>query len=544
MMGVFNPRMPLRIADSALPRATGRLLRLASLALSLLFAPGVAAEEILCGDTDGDGLFETEDIQQCLDALQGGPPHVVRLIEDQVFEPHFSAPPFYNPIGLVELESDTTLDCQGSMIRGVDDVAKRAPNAWGSLWVVTNSNHVSNTQSDIWVRNCEIDGGMPASYNETSDPFDNDIYMGFALYGVARGGIVDSYVHDTHHSCVYIRNSQDVGVDDNQFQDCGGASNAGSFGQPAVYLFQAGSTAQERISVRRNTALRSGAAMYNTRISEGNPEFQTTWMRDVLFEDNFGDQDGSPHPCVYLRGVRGVVVRNNTCVNSLGIFTSSLSTGFCSDNPPVPVDAFAESNCLEDVLIEDNVISNTQSAGATGGINLYDYHDGVTVRRNRVTGTTRLAGSPVPCLRWQTPMRDFEIDGLCALGCADAGIEQHPVSPDQIGVPANEQVVLRDVVVQTAGAEGMVLRKRLEGLTVHQLAVRDALGDAFLSLGELVAPTLTGFDLDPGPLPVWAHQVCSPPVPIFSIGTMRLLLLPVLIAVGSLAIRRATLRSR
>ncbi|HXV36993.1 MAG TPA: right-handed parallel beta-helix repeat-containing protein, partial [Myxococcota bacterium] len=272
-----------------------------------LLADPARGTELSCGDTDADGLYETEDIQACLDDLQGPGPHVVTLVPDAVFEPHLDAAPYYNELGFVELASHTTLDCQGSTIRGIGHTAKRAPSAWGPLWVVTNSDHVSHSQLEIWVRNCVIDGGMPASYDEDLEPFDHDIYMGFGLYGVHGGGLIESRVQNTHHACAYVRSSHDIEIDDNEFSDCGGANNQGSFGQPAVYLFQEGEQIEERIFVRRNWAIRAGSSLFATRISEANPQFQTAWMRDVVFEYNYGNQQGSGKPCFVLRGVRGVV---------------------------------------------------------------------------------------------------------------------------------------------------------------------------------------------------------------------------------------------
>ncbi len=510
------------------------MLRMLAIALTILLSSAVEAEVVLCGDTDLDGLFETEDIQQCVDGLSGPGPHVVRLIGGTVFEPHVDTPPFYNSIGFVELDSDTTLDCQGSAIRGIDDVTKRAPTAWGGLFVVTNSDHWNDSQSEIWVRDCEIDGGMPASYDEDTYPFDNDAYMGFALYGVSGGGLVNSHVHDTHHACVYIKNSQDIDIDDNLFEDCGAANNLGNYAQPAVYLFQEGQTVQERISVRRNRAVSAGTALYNTRISQFNAEFQSAWMRDILFEDNVGDQLGGHLRCMMIRGVRGIVIRGNTCSNSTGISTASHPTAYCSDNPATPVNRIAESYCLQNVLIEDNLLTGS-TGSESAAITIYDYQDGLTLRRNRIRGTTRSSTGPAPCLSWQTPLRDFQVDGLCALDCADQGVEQHSLSQDQAGVPANEHIVLKDIVVLRAGAEGVLLRRRLEALTVDRLAVRSTLGVAFRVLGKLVAPILTGLDILEGPpLPEWTSEVCPPEIPAMSGSPWRVILLLALVGFGVL----------
>jgi hypothetical protein len=470
------------------------------------------AAELICGDTDGDGLYETEDIQECLDNLDGPGPHSVVLAADMIFEPHLSQAPYYNSLGFVELDSSTTLDCQGSTIRGIEHVDKQAPSAWGSLWVVTNSDH-GGSQSDIWVRNCVIDGGMPSSYNEDAQPFDHDLYMGYALYGVERGGLIGSRVQNTHHACAYIRSSIDIDIDDNQFVDCGGANNAGSFGQPAVYLFQQGQLVQERISVRRNWAIGSGSALYATRISEANAEFQTAWMSDVTFEDNYGNQQGRGKPCLMLRGVRGVVVRGNTCEYTQGILTTDLNSSYCSDNPAIPIDPIGESSCLENVLIEDNVLRNVESVASTGALSIYDYHDGVIVRRNRVERTERLGTSWVPCMRWKNPIRNLEVENLCGFDCDGWGIEQHPASVDQVGSPIEEAVTMRNIVINGSRLEGVLLRKRLEGFVLDGLAVRLSQEEPFLVLGELVGESLTRIDTAEGPLPEWAESACPVPEP-------------------------------
>jgi len=470
-----------------------------------------SAGAVLCGDTDGDGLFETEDIQDCIDALAGPGPHVVGLAPDTIFEPHFTdASLFYNSMAFVELESQVTLDCQGSTIRGIDHLAKQSPSGWTSgLWVVTNSDHSTDSQSDIWVRNCVIDGGMPASYDEDLEPFDHDLYIGFALYGVERGGIVDSRVHDTHHACIYVRSSQDIAIRNNRLDDCGGANNQGAFGQPSVYLFQEGPTIQERITVRRNRAVRAGRALYNTRVSETNPEYQTAWMRGVVFEDNHGDQQGNSRPCIALAGARDVVARRNTCVNTAGISTTSTNSSYCTDNPAVTIAPAREASCLENVLIENNWLRDTKSINGNGAITVHDYHDGITLRNNHIEGTEQLSSASVPCMRWENPLRNFEVDGLCAMECDAWGLDQLPTSLDQVGAPPDEAIALRKVVLLGTRLEGVLFRKRLEGLVVDRLAVRDSGEAPVLALGELAGAAFTELDFGQGPLPEWAQGVCA-----------------------------------
>jgi len=488
---------------------------LSLLCLVCVGSASATAADVVCGDTDTDGLFETEDIQQCIDSLAGPGPHRVTLVADTTFEPHFTdAASFYNVLAFVELESNITLDCQGSTIRGIDHLAKQSPSGWSfALSVLTNSDHTTASQSDIWVLNCGIDGGMPTVYDENAQRFDHDNYIAFSFDGVQGGGIVGSHVHDAHHACVYVRNSSDILIEDNDLVDCGGANNLGDFAQPAVYLFQVGAVAQERITVRRNRAVRAGRVLYATRISEANPEFQTAWMRDVLFENNYGDQQGNGAGCIMLRGVRGIAALGNTCVNSNGIQTTSLNTAYCSDNPDPSVFPLGESSCLEDVLIEGNTLRSTQSPSSTGAISVYNHHDGVTVRNNRVIGTEGPAPALVGCMRWETPLRDFEVDGFCGMRCDAWGIEQSALSIEQLGSPPNEAITLRNVVILEPQAEGALFRTRLEGLVVDGLAVRDSGGVPFLALDELVGETLTNLDFEDGPLPGWANDVCAPAVP-------------------------------
>jgi len=119
----------------------------------------------------------------------------------------------------------------------------------------------------------------------------------------------------------------------------------------------------------------------------------------------------------------------------------------------------------------------------------------------------------VGCMRWETPLRDFEVDGFCGMRCDAWGIEQSALSIEQLGSPPNEAITLRNVVILEPQAEGALFRTRLEGLVVDGLAVRDSGGVPFLALDELVGETLTNLDFEDGPLPGWANDVCAPAVP-------------------------------
>jgi hypothetical protein len=219
-------------------------------------------------------------------------------------------------------------------------------------------------------------------------------------------------------------------------------------------------------------------------------------MRQITFDGNRGDQDGNGLPCMVLRGARGMEVRGNTCVETAGILTSNASRRFCSENPAVAVDGIAESSCLESVVIEDNLLIDGRSELRNGAISVYAYHDGVTVRNNQVRGTTRWGSAPVPCVRWETPVRGFLLDGLVASACDGPAIEQAASSLDQVGAPAEEAIALLNLEIDGAAEEGLLLRTRLEGLEIDGLDVRGTGREGIRANGPLVAAAIRNYTID------------------------------------------------
>lgn len=459
-------------------------------------ASAPAAAVVICGDRDEDGRFETADIQGCIDEAPPEPV-VIELLPGLTYEAPLDPGRFDNAFGFVELESAMTLDCRGSRIRGIDAQAKVAPNRWGGLIVVTNSDHIGNSQHDVWVRNCEIDGGMPSSYDEDADPFDTDTYLGFALYGVTRGGLTDSRVHDTHHACVYVRNSKDILVENNQLESCGGANNLGSHAQPAVYLYQSGSTSLERVTVRDNRAVHAGSSLYNTRVERGNAEYQTAWMRDVVFEGNYGEQLGNGIPCLSIRGAREIRVSNNTCVRTGGLRLSGRTRGFCSENPPVPADfGDWESGCVQNAVIEGNTLIDSELEGMPAAITIFDYHENVRLIDNAVVGARQtIPTSPKSCFAWQAPVRGLVIDRLDVSECEGAGVDQLPHDP--LAAPAQDApVVFSQVAVQNAGWMGVLIRTHAAAVDFDGLTVGETRYEPVLVQGPLARGTLRDFVLD------------------------------------------------
>ena len=464
------------------------------------------------GDWDGDGNYELADVQAAIDALTDPGQRRVELQPGAVYRAIDPVSPGH-VYGLVELPSHTTLDCQGATLEGMD------PNQFeASSWplgtaTLTNERHAAQDDVDIHIFDCVVTGGMPPSYD--SIRLTNHTYMGISLIGVRGASVVASVVRDTHHACIYVKNSADVLIEGNQLERCGAVNDIRNFlTQPAVYLFQAGRFVTERITVRGNTALLAGNALFNTRVSATNDEYQTAWMRDIHFESNYAeDEDGDV--CFNLRGARSVRVVGNHCHRTAGIYLSDRNTDYCANNPPAAQNPNAESGCLEDVSLEQNLLTDSFTVDSNALIHVQDFHDRVTIRDNAVLGAT----GPAPSFRIDLPARDLLVERLELEDCAQSCLRVDGQA--QRAVPAEEQLEIRDVHADGAGLADVTgsrhacfhLATPLEGAVIEDFtAARCHVGlwiDGGFSMGAIrrfdvdavPAGYLGAFDLSSAPMP-------------------------------------------
>jgi hypothetical protein len=344
---------------------------------------------------------------------------------------------------------------------------------------------------------------MPSDAYSTAG-FDHHTYMAVALIGVQTGGVVGSDIHDSLHACVYVRSSSDVYVHGNSLARCGGSRSTGGGFQPAVYIFQSGAVPTTRIHVQHNQVFESGAALFNTRISEHHDEYRTAWLTDIDFEFNYAEDDDGDF-CVLLRGVRGGRVRGNTCVRTGGIVLSTVNEQFCSDNGAVVGEGMQEGSCVEDVRIEYNTLLASRAFYNTGFIGISDFHERIAVVNNRVYGGERLGANAISSLKVQMPVRDLRIGDIDLLRCDGHCLEF--AGRDMLDAPLEEGVIVSQVDAQGASSHARTrsshacfrLRARLEHAMFFALRARDCTDAALRADRGLANSYFLGFDFDGRP---------------------------------------------
>ena len=143
-----------------------------------------STDYIQCGDYDGDGTTEIDDINACFAVLTGSPKHVF-VLPGSYAAPASTA----NTQGLIELASNETLECAGSdlvTLHGSQFIQGTPTATQIDLAVVANG--PSNAGLNIQVLNCGIDGGVRSGWSwdasdidlgaetiKVQDPLGNDI---------------------------------------------------------------------------------------------------------------------------------------------------------------------------------------------------------------------------------------------------------------------------------------------------------------------------------------------------------------------------------
>lgn len=452
----------------------------------------------IVGDTDGNGSLELRDVQQAIASLDDPGAKRVELQPGRIYRPGDLLSLPVGQFGLVELPSDTTLDCKGSRIEGVDRDAFDLGTWSGLLATVTNADHGLQTASEVHIRDCEITGGMPPSYSGLGFP--HWTYMGVALIDVTNASIVGSHVHDTVHACIYVKNVIDLLVEGNEMERCGASGHQGaSPTQPGFYLHQTGTRPVERVVVRNNSVVHAGNSLYNIRLAAANTEYRTAWIRDVRFEQNYGEDDDGDY-CFGLRGPREIVVKANTCVRTGGLILGTRNDRYCSDNPTFISNGPAEADCVEDIRIESNLFLENTAVSSNGILSINDYHDGVVLVGNTVAG---VSGDPgAPSFEVEMPVRGLSVETLALSGCAGSCVSIG--GAPQIGVPADERISLSGILADGAGEHGRTLfshacfhvASRLEQPLFENVTALRCSGAGFHFGGELVDATLSGFHID------------------------------------------------
>jgi hypothetical protein len=424
------------------------------------------------GDWDGDGAFELADVQAAIDALTDTGLKRI-FVEAGTFLPATTTP---LPHAFVELPSHSVLECAGTgvtILRGVPATVRHLNRS-----VVSNRDHV-NGNVNITIQGCQIDGAMPDAYD--SRTWTAHGRLGVILVNVSDAAVVGNYVHHTHHTCLYTKNSSDILFQDNVLENCGGYGDRNPLTRkPGIYLFAVAGGVTERILAAGNVIRRSGGPGLNTRRDSVDDT-----ITDVEFRDNFVDNTSAPYAvrpperCVTLRGVDDVRVLNTECVRTGGVYLEGSPTGYYGEP-----DEDAGAN--RDVLIEDMVLTDT---AVERGILMQERVDGVVLRRVLVDGTA----ANQPCISWKTPLRGLLLEDVTVKNCGGAGLFQG--GPGS-GARPDERVRLTGITVDGVDAvvktdalyhHGIELQGANDGLMLSGISVRGASGNG-LRIGGSTAP--------------------------------------------------------
>lgn len=405
------------------------------------------------GDWDGDGVRELADVQAAVDALTDPGPKWVR-VEAGTFVPSLTPKGLH---GLVELPSDTLLRCAGPGSTILVGLSASVTDLNRS--VLTNADHVRGNRN-IRIENCQIDGGMPDTYDSRS--WTAHGRMGVNFNRVTNGVVTGSFVHHTHHTCLYTKNSTNVRFEDNTLEDCGAYGDVNDLARkPAIYLFATHGGVTERVIVARNRITRGAL---NTRRDD-----VIDVVRDVEFVDNVVDNSPSPfaqrppEKCITIRGVDGILISGNQCRHTAAVYVLG--------SPVYYNDGGSHPDANRDVTIEDLEITDVETGR---GIMIGSRVDGVVLRRVRVART------PLDqvCIAWQTPMRGLLLEDVLAQDCGGGGLLQ--TGPGS-GATAAERVRLERItvdgtdVVATDDAvrhHGIELQGTNRGIVLKDLSVR------------------------------------------------------------------------
>jgi len=445
-----------------------------------------AADFASVGDWDGDGLRELTDVQAAVDALTDPGPKWIFVEAGSYLPP--AVPPRNH--GLVELPSNSHLECAGTTATILRGVPASVTNLNRS--VLTNQDHFGGNQN-IQITNCQIDGAMPNAYD--SRGWTATGRMGINLNRVSGATVTGNFVHHTHHSCLYTKNSEDILFENNVLENCGAYGDFSTLRKPAIYLFATAGGVTQRVTAAGNVIRRSGGSGLNTRRDN-----VIDTIMDVEFRDNFVDNTSAPYAlrapekCVTIRGTEGIRLLRNECIHTSSVHVAASPTGYSGE-------ATEHADSSRDVLIEDLVMSDVETYR---GIVIGERVDGLVLRRVEIRRTP----ANQPCLSWVTPLRGLLLEDVYVSDCGGQGILQ--TGPGS-GASVAERIQLRRVTVEGADAvatadlsfwHGIEIQGTNDGLSLVDVTVRGASGHGLrvgFSAGPLSNSTLSGIRVDGTP---------------------------------------------
>jgi hypothetical protein len=476
---------------------------------------------IYCSDySDSHGIttgltgLETADIQLCIEALTDTGPKVVILLPG-AYQPPTDPTADYPSVGdaglvagvdaaLVQITSNTQVTC---LAKGLCRIVGMPAAGASANWAVVSNADIIGGNTNVTVSNVEIDGGEgDVAYDPT------------LITATSRAGLIfefctdcevrDSWIHDTHHACAYIRNWTRNAVIDNKLEDCGGWSQTGTtLSQPALYGFVNGFNSVGFLA-RGNEILNATASGINTRINEIVNSPTGTIVDFDLIDNDIHDLIASGAPAISLRGVNGGNVKGNNSRDSLGLVLTSGVPGSGQSCAPDCYLSNGNPFANKNLQIDDNHFSQLLSTTTQqGGINIGAYQDDIVLNGNKVTGTNTASSVNTHGVIVESPQRRFHINGLTVTEMFGRGFYQSGASGSRAGT---EGWLLENITVdgvdwasKVSGARvaGMYFEGDNDNLTMRNIFLRAATDPELQfveSLTNSVIESLTVDSTNPG----------------------------------------------
>jgi len=406
-------------------------------------------------DWNGNGVLEMSDVQAAVDALTDSG------WKEVVVGPGEYAGPGPRPGHVLELPSRFVLRGDaggGTLLRGFgpDDLTSTGA-------VVSNRNH-SGGNSDITIRDIEIDGGWAT---EDATGFGHS-RMGVYFSSCTRCRVASSTVRDTLHACLYSKNGEDVDFVDNTLLRCGNYRGSGSR-FPCVYLYANSGRTQRDVHVTGNSCAGSGATGLTTR-----REDSTGVLAGIHFIGNSVSDsrvDPVPAPCLGFGGVDGGIVADNTCVDTGSV--AYFSDSYYSEG--------RDPNASRDIRIDG--LSIVPVAGEHG-LEIHGYLEDSSIRNVDVSNVS----SNRHGLVFETPLTNVVFEGIRLTDCGGVALS------DADGYVADsspqESLVFRDVVIEYSNAgsgdfPAIRFRSPIRNLLIDGLDVNGASGDGIRFLNDV-----------------------------------------------------------
>ncbi|HXK25092.1 MAG TPA: hypothetical protein VMS55_20655, partial [Myxococcota bacterium] len=274
---------------------------------------------VVAGDFNGDGVVNMQDIEDAArslypDALEA---KRIRVTGSDVYGVTDVPDPDTLPrVGLLELDSNTTLECDPDVVlKGWDETV---PGQYGP--VIANRDLYAGNRS-IHIRGCTIDGGAP----QRSFPNPVGFRAGVYFDGCDDCSVENSTIRNTFHACLYTRHGTQNLSRRNLYENCGSRfldDSQITQNQPCIYAFAESGRTTRGVSSVDDVMHGCAAPGFNPRIADTTAHLSGLEFSGGVVEDTVMPAQGIYWGCFTLRTAEGLsVARNITCRRTAGFFT-------------------------------------------------------------------------------------------------------------------------------------------------------------------------------------------------------------------------------